>query len=113
MAKRSHRKTQGQGWELIRARQEEAQRAPKRLRSEPPGEQKVSVREERRGGGKVVTVARGFRLSQADLEALGKRLKSTCGAGGTTGDDLLEVQGHQRDKVAAALEAEGFRVQAR
>ena len=44
---------------------------------------KVVVARERKGrGGKTVTLARGLALDAAGLAALGKRLRSACGAGG-------------------------------
>jgi translation initiation factor 1 len=60
--------------------------------------------------GKAVTVIRGVELDDAGLTALGKRLRSACGAGGTTKDGVIEVQGDHCERVIAALQAEGFTV---
>jgi len=61
-------------------------------------------------GGKAVTVIRGVELDDAGLTALGKRLRTACGAGGTTKDGVIEVQGDHCERVMAALQAEGFTV---
>jgi translation initiation factor 1 len=67
-------------------------------------------RETQRRGGKVVTVIRGVDRDDATLAALGKRLRTACGAGGSVKDGVLEVQGDQRDRVVALLEQDGYTV---
>jgi translation initiation factor 1 len=84
-------------------------------RSAPPAQQDIRVRRDRKGRkGKVVTVATGFSLTDADLKELAKELKNLCGAGGTTKTDgdsqVIEVQGDQRDKVAEKLKLLGYKV---
>ena len=61
-------------------------------------------------GGKGVTVVRGLPLDAAALAALGKQLRTACGAGGTVKDGTLEIQGDHRDTVEAALVKHGWRV---
>lgn len=79
----------------------------------PSGDGVVRVSRETKGrGGKCVTVVRGVPLGGAELEALGKRLKAACGAGGTVKDGVIEVQGDHRDTLVARLAAEGFKVKA-
>ena len=69
----------------------------------------VRVSRESKGrGGKTVTVVRGLALDAAALAALGKRLRSACGSGGTAKDGVLEVQGDHTERVIALLKAEGF-----
>ena len=73
------------------------------------GEGPVRVSRETKGrGGKAVTLVRGLPLDDAALAALGKRLRSACGAGGTVKDAVLEVQGDHVDRVVAWLLQEGF-----
>ncbi len=60
--------------------------------------------------GKSVTVIRGLALESAALNELGRRLKATCGAGGTVKDGVVEIQGDHRDKVMAALCGQGWTV---
>jgi len=76
----------------------------------PPERQEAHIRRETKGrGGKAVTVIRNLRLTPADLKALGKRLRQACASGGTARDGVIEVQGDHRTKVAAALEALGYK----
>ncbi len=71
----------------------------------------VRVSRETKGrGGKAVTLVRGLALDDAALAALGKRLRSACGAGGTQKDGVIEVQGDHADRLVALLQAEGWRV---
>lgn len=75
----------------------------------PAGDGRVRVAREKAGrGGKTVTVVRGLPLPAADLAALGKRLRSACGTGGTVRDGMLELQGDHAERVTAWLRAEGF-----
>ena len=61
-------------------------------------------------GGKAVTVVRGLPLAEPELAALGKRLRSACGSGGTCKDGVLELQGDHVQRVMAWLQAQGHRV---
>ena len=58
----------------------------------------------------TMTLVRGLTLDDAALAALGKRLRSACGAGGTLKDGVIEVQGDHVDRLVALLQAEGWRV---
>ena len=71
----------------------------------------VRVSRETKGrGGKAVTVIRGLNLEAAALAALGKRLRTACGSGGTVKDGVLEVQGDHCDRVMDCLKKEGWAV---
>jgi len=62
-------------------------------------------------GGKTVTEISGFiGVNDAQLQALGKKLKAACGVGGTVKGRIVEIQGDQREKVRELLEADGYRV---
>jgi translation initiation factor 1 len=61
-------------------------------------------------GGKGVTVVRGLGLDDAALAALGKKLKTACGVGGTAKDGVIELQGDHRDRVMALLKEQGRNV---
>jgi translation initiation factor 1 len=66
----------------------------------PAGDGVVRVSRETKGrGGKAVTLVRGLRLDAAALAAVGKRLRSACGSGGTIKDDVVEVQGETMSSV--------------
>src|SRR5256885_13459213 len=58
--------------------------------------------------GKTVTVVRG--LPAGDLDRVASELKRQCGSGGAVKDGAVELQGDHREKVAARLEAQGYRV---
>jgi translation initiation factor 1 len=74
----------------------------------PAGDGMVRVSRESKGrGGKTVTLVRGLALESAALAALGKRLRSACGSGGTVKDGVLEIQGDHAERVLALLLAEG------
>jgi translation initiation factor 1 len=69
----------------------------------------VRVSRESKGrGGKTVTLVRGLPLAAAELEALGKQLRSHCGSGGTVKDGVVEVQGDHVERVLAWLQAQGY-----
>jgi len=71
----------------------------------PAGNGIARVSRESKGrGGKTVTLVRGLALDEAGLAALGKRLRSACGAGGAVKDGVVEIQGDHRDQVQARLE---------
>jgi translation initiation factor 1 len=75
----------------------------------PAGAGVVRVSRESKGrGGKTVTLVRGLALDDAVLAALGKRLRSACGTGGTVKDGVIEVQGDHAERVIALLAAEGL-----
>ncbi len=84
--------------------------APVKARKGPPP--RLDVRRLKGGkGGKTVTEISGFiGVNDRQLEALAKRLKTTCGVGGTVKGRVIEIQGDQREKVRTLLEADGYRV---
>jgi translation initiation factor 1 len=60
--------------------------------------------------GKVVTLVLGFVGSTADIELLGKSLKSRCGTGGSVKDGQIIVQGDYKKRVTELLIKDGYRV---
>ena len=78
---------------------------------EAPGDnitQDLRVHLDRRGGGKVVTIVRGYIGNKQNLYALGKLLRKKCGVGGSVKDHEILVQGNVRDKVLTILIEKGF-----
>ncbi len=67
-------------------------------------------RDRKRRRGKTVTVVSGLQHSTATFKELLTTLKTTCGAGGTLKDGEIEIQGDQREKVAAKLRELGYKV---
>lgn len=70
----------------------------------------VRFRIEKRASGRVVTVVTGLPGTTAQIELLARELRAFCGTGGTARDGEVELQGDQRQRAAAALEARGLRV---
>ena len=61
-------------------------------------------------GGKAVTLVTGFvGIGLPEKEQLAKKMRAACGCGGTVKDGNIEIQGDQRDKIAAILSEAGFR----
>jgi len=74
-----------------------------------PKQQKLKVRlDTRQRAGKAVTLVEGFIGAAAELEDLGRRLKTHCGTGGSVKDGEIIIQGDQRDKITQWLIAKGF-----
>lgn len=80
------------------------------VKSLPAQQQTIYVHRESKGrGGKIVSVVKNLALSEEDLKELAKKLKQSCGTGGTIKDGLIEIQGDHREKIADVLRALGFK----
>jgi translation initiation factor 1 len=66
-------------------------------------------RDSKRRKGKTVTVVGGLQHNPATLEKICTELKKTCGAGGTVKDGEIEIQGDHRERIAAKLQAMGYK----
>lgn len=74
-----------------------------------PSAQKLRVSTERaHRGGKTVTLVRGFVGTDDDLAALARRLKTSCGVGGTAKDGEIVIQGDFRQRIIDLLKASGY-----
>jgi translation initiation factor 1 len=74
-----------------------------------PEKQTARVSVEHRKRGKTVTVVRGLAAADNDLPDLLSRLKTACGAGGSTADDALEVQGNHLERIRELLTQFGYK----
>lgn len=71
----------------------------------------IIVRIDRRHrAGKQVTAVDGFEGTDEEMEALAKKLKTQCGAGGCVKEGQILVQGDFRDKIVSILTAAGYKV---
>jgi translation initiation factor 1 len=75
-----------------------------------PSQQKLKIRlDTKHRAGKAVTLVEGFIGTTADMEDLGKKLKSFCGTGGSVKDGEIIVQGDNREKVLQWLLKNGYK----
>ncbi|MBS1599742.1 MAG: translation initiation factor [Bacteroidetes bacterium] len=75
----------------------------------PPAQQKLKIRiDTKQRGGKAVSLVEGFVGKEEDLVELGKKLKTYCGTGGTVKENLIIIQGDQRDKLVQWLNKNGY-----
>src|SRR5277367_1925830 len=89
-------------------------RVPDRAPEAPAKERnrgRVDITREKGGrGGKTVTVVDGFTgIGLPEKESLAGKMRTACGCGGTVKMGRIEIQGDQREKVAAILTEAGFR----
>ncbi|MCP4986434.1 MAG: stress response translation initiation inhibitor YciH [Colwellia sp.] len=76
-----------------------------------PSDGFAHVRRETKGRkGKGVIVISGLGLDTKALKELAKKLKKTCGTGGSVVGATIEVQGDKRDVIKTVLEKAGFKV---
>jgi len=69
---------------------------------------KVMLDKKQRAG-KIVTLVTGFIGKEEDLEKLGKELKSFCGTGGAVKDEVIIIQGDNKEKIFQKLLKSGYK----
>lgn len=74
-----------------------------------PNLQKLRISlDHKQRAGKVVSLVSGFVGKEDDLAALGKRLKTKCGTGGSSKDGIIIIQGDYKNKIIAWLIEWGY-----
>lgn len=73
---------------------------------------RLDVKREKSGrGGKTVTAIYGMQnIEVREREQLLKKMKTSCGVGGTMKGSVLELQGDNREAAKTILELAGFQV---
>ena len=72
-------------------------------------EQKLRViLDKKQRAGKVVTLVEGFIGNDEDFQALGKKIKTKCGTGGSVKDGVILIQGDYKLKIATWLQEWGY-----
>jgi translation initiation factor 1 len=59
--------------------------------------------------GKTVTLIKGFKGPENQLDALAQEIKKHCGTGGSVKDKEIIIQGNMREKVVAFLLQKGYK----
>ena len=71
--------------------------------------QNIRIHLDRRRGGKIVTVIKGFQGTSDAIYLLAKNLKKLCSSGGTIKSEEILLQGNMRDKVLEYFNKNGFK----
>ncbi|MBC8322740.1 MAG: translation initiation factor [Candidatus Marinimicrobia bacterium] len=72
-------------------------------------QQQLRVWLKRLGGGRLVSLVKGFNGKDEDLQSLGKQLKTKCSTGGTVKNGEILIQGDHRDKIVNFLNQKGYK----
>jgi len=89
----------------------DSERQPKSAPAIPAKGQTARIwRDSKRRKGKTVTIVGSLRHDPAAFEKLCADLKKLCGAGGTVKDGEIEIQGDHRERIAARLQALGYKI---
>ncbi|MDA3871659.1 MAG: translation initiation factor [Candidatus Marinimicrobia bacterium] len=87
---------------------EEKEKVIKKLR---PSDQHLKIYLDRKGRkGKIVTLIKGFVGDKKDFKEMSKKLKKSCGVGGTAKNGKILIQGNFRENIIEILKSDGYNV---
>ena len=78
----------------------------------PNEKQNLKILLKRLPGNRILTVITGFHGNDKSLIELSKKLKKSCGVGGSVKNKQILVQGSHREKIMNILIERGFKVKA-
>ncbi len=97
-------------WSSSRGDLLQEKRTPVKTKSLPPSQQTVYLHRESKGRkGKGVSLVRNLALNEKDMKVLAKKLKQSCGSGGTVKNGIIEIQGDHRKRISEVLEKLGYK----
>jgi len=70
--------------------------------------QNLRIHLERKRGGKILTVIRGYVGNTQNFYELARELKKSCGVGGSVKNNEILIQGNVREKVLSILTEKGY-----
>ncbi len=70
--------------------------------------QNLRIHLERKRGGKILTVIRGYVGNAQNFNKLARELKKSWGVGGSVKNDEILIQGNVREKVLSILTEKGY-----
>ena len=73
-------------------------------------ENKIRLHLERKKGGKILTIIKGFNKKEDELKLLAKDLKKKCATGGSVKNNEIIIQGNKRDHIKILLEERGYKL---
>jgi translation initiation factor 1 len=83
----------------------------RKIISLPSHQQTIYLHRDSKGrGGKSVTMVKNLTLSEEDMKDLAQRLKQVCGSGGAVKENIIEIQGEHREKIAEELKKMGYKM---
>ena len=71
--------------------------------------QHIYLHLDRKKGGKIITVIKGFSVIDNKVILLSKKIKKKCAVGGSIKNKEIIIQGNKRDAIKVILEEEGFK----
>ena len=78
----------------------------------PANEQNLKISLKKLPGNRILTVVDGLKGDALSFNSLSKKLKKSCGVGGSVKNKQILIQGNHREKIIKILDERGFKVKA-